>query len=215
MSLHLYGYWRSSASWRVRIALALKGLHFESRPVHLARDGGEQHGAHYRAANPEGLVPMLDDGGFRLSQSLAICEYLDAAYPEPALLPSEPRAAATVRSFCQVIACDTHPLNNLRVLQYLENKLDVSDEDRNAWYRHWIGLSFAALEARLAHQTTRFAFGDAPGLAECFLIPQMYNARRFDTPLAAYPRLVAIESASLALPAFILSHPDQQPDKPA
>ncbi len=214
MSLTLYSYWRSSAAWRIRLALNLKGLDYAIRPVHLLQDGGQQHRPEYRALSPEGLVPCLVHDDWPLSQSLAICEYLESHWPQPALLPPDARQAARVRSFCAVIACDTHPLNNLSVLRYLEDPLGVGEEHRTHWYRHWIARAFVALETRLAGGETRFAYGDSPGLAECFLVPQMYNARRFDCPLQDYPRLVEIDAHCADLPAFQAAHPDAQSDKP-
>ncbi len=214
MALTLHSYWRSSAAWRVRIALELKGLDYEIRPVHLLKDGGEQHRADYRQHSPEGLVPSLVHDDWSLSQSLAICEYLEACWPQPALLPADARGAARVRSFCALIACDTHPLNNLRVLRYLEDPLGLTEDARKQWYQHWIARAFSALEARLQDRSSRFAFADTPGMAECFLLPQLYNARRFNCPLQAYPGLLAIEQACESLPAFQAAHPDQQIDKP-
>ena len=213
-SIEVFSYWRSSAAWRVRIALELKRIDYRISAVNLIADGGQQHAETYRALSPEALVPSIRHDGFQLSQSLAICEYLDALWPEPALLPSDPRDAARVRSFCALIACDTHPLNNLRVLQYLENVLEQPDAVRKQWYHHWLACALPALEARVAARSTAFAFGAAPGLAECYLIPQLYNARRFDFDLAACPALVDIEMRCQELPAFVASHPDQQPDKP-
>ncbi len=215
MSLELYSYWRSSAAWRVRLALNLKGLDYQIRPVHLVEGGGEQFSPAYRKLSPESLVPSLVHDGWPLSQSLAICEYLEATWPQPALLPDDARAAAAVRSFCALIACDTHPLNNLRVLKYLGEDLQLDDAARNAWYRHWIGRAFGALQARVAGRSTDFAFSDTPGMAECFLVPQIYNARRFDCPLADYPDLLDIDARCAELPAFRAAHPDAQIDKPA
>lgn len=214
MALTLYSYWRSSASWRVRLALEIKGLEYATRPVHLLENGGEQRTERYRKISPEMLVPSLVDGSFSLSQSQAICEYLEQAYPEPALLPPDPKQAAQVRSFCAVIACDTHPLNNLRVLQYLTNELDVDDEARTRWYRHWVEQGLQALEQRMQDRSSPFAFGDEPGLAECFLIPQLYNARRFGCPLDAFPRLLDIDARCAGRPAFVAAHPDNQNDRP-
>jgi maleylpyruvate isomerase len=205
----LHGYFRSSAAWRVRIALHLKGLTVENQFQHLRK--GEQLSTEYRAVNPQGLVPslILDDGTV-LTQSLAICEYLDEQYPDPALLPSDPVSRARVRAFAQVIACDIHPVQNLRVLKALQARGQTPDETQG-WARDVISGGFDALETLLAGQSGPFAFGETPGLADLCLVPQMANARRFDVPLR-WPRLAAIEAACLALPAFAETHPDRQPD---
>jgi maleylacetoacetate isomerase len=208
----LYSYFRSSASYRVRIALHLKGLAFDTVPVHLLRDGGEQHGVAYRAINPAQLVPALVDEGLSLGQSVAIMEYLEEAYPSPALLPSDRATRAQVRAVVQAIACDIHPLNNLRVLQYLEHTLGQDEATRATWYRHWITLGFEALEAQLAQTAGAFCFGDAPTLADCCLIPQVANSRRFQTPLERFPTIVRIDAHCRSLPAFIAAAPDNQPD---
>ncbi|MDT8992367.1 maleylacetoacetate isomerase [Curvibacter sp. APW13] len=208
----LYSYFRSSASYRVRIALHLKGLDFDTVPVHLLRDGGEQHGEAYRAINPAQLVPALVDESLALGQSVAIMEYLEEAYPSPALLPLERASRAQVRAVVQAIACDIHPLNNLRVLQYLEHTLGHDEATRATWYRHWITLGFEALEAQLAQTAGAFCFGDAPTLADCCLIPQVANARRFQTPLERFPTIVRIDAHCRTLPAFIAAAPDNQPD---
>ncbi len=212
--VEVFSYWRSSAAWRVRIALELKALDYQIRPVNLVADGGQQFSKDYRTLSPEALVPSIRHDGFELSQSLAICEYVDTLCPAPALIPADPREAARVRSFCALIACDTHPLNNLRVLKYLENVLGQAEDVRTQWYHHWLAQALPALEARVAARTSAFAFTATPGLAECFLIPQLYNARRFDFDLSDCPALVDIEKRCLALPAFVATHPDQQPDKP-
>lgn len=210
--LKLYGYWRSSAAYRVRIGLNLKGLACEQVPVHLLRDGGEQHSANYRALNPQGLLPLLVDGDRHIAQSLAILEYLDEAYPESALLPADLAARAQVRSLALHVACDVHPLNNLRVLQYLSGQLGVSEAARTEWYRHWVAQGLAAVEAGLAAFEGRFSLGERPGYLEACLIPQLYNARRFDCELAAYPRLLELAARCEALEAFRLATPEQQPD---
>ena len=212
--LQLYTYFRSSASYRVRIALHLKGLPFESVPVHLLQGGGAQHSKAYQQLNPAQLVPTLVDDGHALSQSLAIMEYLDETHPEPALLPRDALGRARVRALAQTIACEIHPLNNLRVLQYLERDLKVIESAKTAWYRHWVTLGFTALEAMLASSpaTGTFCHGDTPGLADCCLIPQIANARRFDTPLDAFPAIRRIETACLALDAFAKAAPQLQPD---
>jgi maleylacetoacetate isomerase len=213
--LKLYSYWRSSAAYRVRIALNLKGLPHEIVPVHLLKGEGEQRRTEYLKLNPQGLIPLLIDGEFRLNQSLAIFEYLESKHPQPALMPKDAAMRARMWAFCQAIACDIHPLNNLRVLQYLKNRLDVDEPGRDAWYRHWIAEGFQALEAGLQGlPESRFCFGDAPGFADCCLVPQMYNAERYQCPLDAYPRLMAISARLRELPAFRAAHPDCQPDKP-
>ncbi len=212
--LKLYSYWRSTAAYRVRIALNLKRLSYQTIPVHLVKDGGEQHKPEYREKNPHGLVPLLDDNGKLLSQSMAICEYLDETHEGPGLLPSEPFLRAQVRSVCQTIACDIHPINNLRILQYLKGQMGVSDNAKNTWYSHWVQQGFSALEVQLSAQENQcqFAFGEEPTLADAFIVAQMYNARRFEIPLDDYPRLVAIEQHCLTLDAFKDAQPESQPD---
>ena len=212
--MKLYSFFRSSAAYRVRIALNLKGLTYEYLPVHLSRGGGEQLRPEFRKVNPQALVPVLEDGGRLLSQSLAIMEYLDDTRPDPPLLPKSPLERARVRALAQVIACEIHPLNNTRVLNYLTGVAKMADDAKNAWYRHWVAEGFQALEARLAGDpaTGRFCHGDAPGLADCCLVPQMANARRFKCDLAAYPTLVAIDGNCRALDAFQRAAPERQPD---
>ncbi len=209
--MKLYNYFRSSASWRVRIGLALKGLAYDYLPVHLARN--EQFGAAFAAQQASQLVPalVLDDGQC-LGQSLAILEYLDEVHPEPPLLPQEPLARARVRALAQDIACDIHPLNNLRVLRHLKGELGHTQEEVDAWYRHWIATGLAVVERRLATSARGFCFGDAPGLADCLLVPQVYNAQRFDCPMDAYPTVMRVNAACLALPAFASSRPEACPD---
>jgi maleylacetoacetate isomerase len=215
--MRLFTYWRSTAAWRVRIALNLKGLSCQLVPVHLVRDGGEQHRADYLALNPQGLVPALEDGGQVFTQSLAIIEYLEESYPAPPLLPPGPAARARVRSLAQLVACDLHPLNNLRVLEYLRDAVGLEQAPREDWVRHWVARGLAALEVRLAREpdTGRFCHGDEPGIADCCLVPQLYNARRFDCPLEDYPTLLRVESACAALEAFCAAAPAAQPDAPA
>ena len=215
--LVLYGYWRSSAAYRVRIALNLKGLAYESRPVHLVRDGGEQHQQAYRALNPQELVPCLVDGAQVLTQSMAIMEYLDETHPAPALLPPDAAGRARVRSLAQLLACDVHPLGNLRVLQYLGNELHADEAVRGSWSRHWIGEGFRALEAMLAgHAATgRFCHGDQPTLADACLVPQHYNALRWKLPMEEFPTIRRIVEACQALDAFKRAVPEAQPDAPA
>jgi len=216
-SLHLYSYWRSSAAYRVRIALALKGLAFETRPVHLLKDGGQQHAAGYVDINPQQLVPVLMHGRRAVRQSLAIIEYLEEVWPDAAaLLPGTARERGRVRALAQLVACDIHPLNNLRVLQFFEQQWNVPQAERDEWVRHWIIEGLAAFEALVADDpaTGTFCHGDLPGLADCCLVPQLYNARRFGVDLGPWPTLVRIEQACLALPAFRAAAPDAQPDAP-
>ena len=212
--LKLYTYFRSSAAFRVRIALNLKGLPFESIPVHLLQGGGAQHTPAYAALNPTQLVPTLVDGELILGQSLAIIEYLEETCPAPALLPLDALGRARVRALAQTIACEIHPLNNLRVLQYLEWELQIDAAAKAKWYRHWVTLGFTALEALLASSadTGAFCHGDTPTLADCCLIPQIANARRFDTPLDAFPQIRRIEVACMALSAFERAAPQAQAD---
>lgn len=213
--LKLYGYWRSSAAYRVRIALNLKGLAYRQVPVHLVRDGGEQNGKAYQALNPQGLVPLLVDeenGGAPIAQSLAIIEYLEEIFPVPAILPAGPVERAQVRALALHLACDVHPLNNLRVLQYLSGELGVDDAAKSAWYRHWVATGLAAVEQGLAAYGDTFSLGTRPGYLEACLIPQVYNARRFDCDLDAYPRILALTARCEALEAFRHAAPDAQPD---
>ena len=211
----LYTYFRSSAAYRVRIALALKGVAHEAIRVHLARNGGEQHSPAYRDKNPQGLVPAFElDEGTVLTQSLAIIEYLDETQPGPALLPADAVGRARVRAIAQGIACDIHPVNNLRVLQYLGGQLGATQEQKDAWYHHWIATGLQGLEAMLAGHpdTDRFCHGDTPTLADCCLVPQLFNARRFNCPLDAYPTLLRIDAACAELPAFQQAAPGAQAD---
>jgi maleylacetoacetate isomerase len=203
----LFDYFRSSASYRVRIALNLKGVEHESVQVDLLN--GEQREADYRSRNPQGLVPMLEIDGQRITQSLAIIGYLEAIYPEPRLLPSDPADAAHVRAMALTVACDVHPLNNLRVLKYLVGPLAQEEEAKKLWIAHWIGEGFAALEALAAPRSGRFLFGDAPTLADVCLVPQLFNARRFEVPLDDYPTLVRADSEASRLEAFAVTHPDR------
>lgn len=213
----LYSYWRSSAAYRVRIALNLKGMDYAIAPVHLVKDGGEQHRDAYRAINPQQLVPALVDGDIVVRESLAIIEYLEEAYPDtPRLLPRDPQARARVRALGQMVACDIHPLGNLRVLQYLQRELGIDDDPKLAWSRHWIEVGFAAVEAVLAGDghAGKFGEGDAPTLADCCLVPQVYNARRFGVSLDRYPTIARIDAACAALDAFRRAAPEAQPDAP-
>lgn len=203
----LHDYWRSSAAYRVRIALNLKGVDYERRIVDLAAD--EQKSDAYRRLNPQGFVPMLEIDGLRLIQSLAIVVYLDQTIPEPRLMPADPADGAHVRGLAMVIACDTHPLNNLRVLRYLGNPLGVRDAQRDAWYAHWITESFRALEGLARDRAGEFLFGDRPTVADICLVPQMYNARRFNVPIEEFELLRVIDERCNALPAFADAHPEQ------
>ena len=212
--LRLYSYWRSSAAYRVRIGLNLKGLRYETVPVHLVRDGGEQHQAEYAALNPQQLVPTLTHGVRVIRQSLAILEYLDEAWPSPRLLPMTARDRARVRSLAQLVAADIHPLNNLRVMRYFEQTWSVPQSERDEWTKHWIVEGFDAMEALLANDaaTGTYCHGQTPGLADCCLVPQVFNARRFGVDMAAFPTIARIEEACLELPAFADARPEKQPD---
>jgi maleylacetoacetate isomerase len=209
--LTLYGYPLSSAAYRVRIALALKGVKASTVNKQLRR--GEHRHKDYLKINPQGFVPALAlEDGTVITQSLAIIEWLDESHPPPTLLPTEPRARARVRGLSQLIACDVHPLNNLRVMQYMESTLGIAQAVRDEWYRHWIATGFAALEDALGRDASRgrFCFGDQPGMADVCLVPQVYNARRFSVDLTPYPRIVAIDAACRELPAFASAAPEKQ-----
>ncbi len=215
--LKLYTYFRSSAAYRVRIALNLKNLEYEAIPVHLVKDGGQHLKEDYRRVNPAGAVPALADRELSLSQSLAIIEYLDEAYPYPPLLPADPAARARVRAIALDIACEIHPINNLRVLKYLTGQLGLNEEQKNAWYRHWVEVGLASVEARLttgpnAAMTGKFCHGDHPTLADCCLVPQVFNARRFGCRLDHVPTVVRIDAECRTLPAFVAAAPENQPD---
>ncbi|MFM7027123.1 MAG: maleylacetoacetate isomerase [Chakrabartia sp.] len=205
MTLRLYDYWRSSAAYRVRIALNLKGVAYEAVPISLV--DGAQASADYKAKNPQGLVPMLEVGDLRLTQSLAIIDWLDATYAEPRFLPAAPAARAAELAKALMIAADIHPINNLRVLKYLKRDLGQDQAAIDGWARHWITEGFAALEA-MTPPDQPFLGGAQPGLADICLIPQMANARRVDTPLEAFPKLVAIDARATVLDAFARAHPD-------
>ena len=204
----LYEAPRSSAAYRARIALNLKGIDYESRPLNLIE--GEQQSAEYRELNPQGFVPMLEIDGHRLTQSLAIIVYLDQVFPDPPLVPRDPADGAHVRAMALAIACDIHPLNNLRVLRYLKNGLGHSQGEVDRWYAHWIGEGLAPLEAIAKAGAGRFLFGDEPTIADVCLVPQLFNARRFNCPLGEYPTLVRADENASRLDAFAAAHPDKQ-----
>jgi maleylacetoacetate isomerase len=210
----LYSYFRSSAAFRVRIALNLKGLAYETVPVHLLKAGGEQHLEAYRRANPASLIPALEDDGRVLTQSLAIIEYLEERHPQPALLPPDPPARAYVRAIALSIACDIHPLNNLRVLRYLVRDLGLSDEKKDAWYRHWVELGLGQLEQSVAAAglSGRYALGDGVTMADLAIVPQIFNARRFGCDLSGAATLSAICDRCMELEAFQRAQPSSQPD---
>ncbi|MEM7428982.1 MAG: maleylacetoacetate isomerase [Pseudomonadota bacterium] len=209
--MKLYGYFRSSAAYRVRIVLNLKGLEAEHEYVHLVRDGGEHRKAEFLQINPQGLLPALqtDDGGILL-QSLAILDYLEETHPEPALLPADPFQKAQVRALCQMVACEIHPLNNLRVLQYLKDELAHDQDTVATWYRHWVTTGFEAIEKVIGDDG--FCFGGRVSLADACLVPQIFNAHRFKTDLSAFPRIIKVEEVCGALAAFGDAHPANQPD---
>ena len=208
MALTLYDYYRSSASYRVRIALNLKGVDYARVPVNLL--AGEQRDEAYRALNPQGLVPMLEIDGHRLTQSLAILNYLDMRYPNQPLIPASAAERTHVVAMALTIACDIHPLNNLRVLKYLKHELGHSQEEVDRWYVHWISEGLPALEVLAAPRAGQFLFGNAPTAADVCLVPQLYNARRYNVPLDNYPTLLRAEGNATALDAFAAAHPDRQ-----
>ncbi len=212
--MKLYTYFRSSAAYRVRIALNLKGLTYDAVPVHLLKEGGQQRQEEYRQINPSGLVPAFQDERITLTQSMAIIEYIDERFPAVPLLPQDVAGRARVRELAQMVACDIHPLNNLRVLRHLVHELNITEEQKNAWIRHWIGEGLAGLEAHLARDPAAgpFCHGNAPTIADCFLVPQVFNAQRFDIDIAAYPNIARIYALCVDLPAFVAAHPSRQPD---
>ena len=210
--MELFSYFRSSAAWRVRIALALKGLDYDYRAIHLLKN--EQTGEAYSAVSASQLVPTLDDGGVRLSQSMAIIEYLDETHPAPPLLPPTALGRAQVRALAQDIACEIHPLNNLRVLRYLVHEMGVAEDQKDRWIRHWIEGGLAVVEQRLREHAGQFCFGDTPGLADCVLVPQIFNAQRFECRLDHLPELMRVFGNCMARPAFAQTHPSLCPDSP-
>ena len=212
--MKLYSYFRSSAAYRVRIALNLKELAYEYAPVHLLREGGQQLKPDYRELNPDGIVPTFIDGDDVLTQSLAIIEYLEETHPEPALLPGTPCDRAFIRSIALQIACEIHPVDNLRVLKYLKHTLKVGEEAKDAWYRHWLESGFESLEKRLANDARvgKLCFGDTPTLADLCLVPQVFNARRFNIDMSRYPTIERIANYAGQIDAFVRAAPGQQPD---
>jgi maleylpyruvate isomerase len=213
--MKLYTYFRSSAAYRVRIALNLKGLAYEAQPVHLLRDGGEHLADAYRAVNPSTLLPTLeDDDGAVIGQSLAILEYLEETRPQTPLLPADAAGRARVRALALTVVADTHPLGNLRVLKYLKGEVGVTEEVKVEWHRHWLRSGLATLESLLVAdaRTGTYSHGDTPTLADCCLVPQVFNAQRFEVDTGPYPTVMRINAACAALPAFQQAHPSQQPD---
>ena len=208
--MRLYDYWRSSAAYRVRIALNFKGLTYEQVPIDLR--AGAQRAPAFLEINPQGLVPVLEDDGVRLTQSLPILNYLEERYPEPALLPKDAAGRATSRAIAVAIACEIHPLNNLRVLQYLERELGLGEAQRMVWYHHWVTEGLRAIEAMVARSGGDFCVGDAPSLADVCLVPQVYNARRYECDLDPYPRILRIDERCRQIEAFAKAAPERQPD---
>lgn len=212
--MKLHTYFRSSAAYRVRIALNLKGLDYEAVPVHLVRDGGQHLQAAYRNINPSALVPTLQDERGTLTQSMAILEYLEETHPAVPLLPPDPLGRARVRELAQIVACDIHPVNNLRVMRYLVDELGIGPEAKKAWMQHWLVDGFESMESHLARHpgTGKFCHGDMPTMADCFLVPQVFNALRVGVDLAPYQNLARIYANCIAMPAFIAAAPGAQPD---
>ena len=212
--MKLYTYFRSSAAYRVRIALNLKGLGYDAIPVHLLKGGGEQRQEEYRRINPSGLVPTFQDDRITLTQSMAIIEYLEERFPAVPLLPQDAPGRAKVRELAQIIACDIHPLNNLRVLKHLVHELKLSEAQKTEWVRHWIREGLSGLENHLARDPAAgpFCHGGAPTIADCFLVPQVFNAQRFEIDMSAYPNIARINAQCIELPAFVAAHPSKQPD---
>ncbi|MCB0377338.1 MAG: maleylacetoacetate isomerase [Bdellovibrionales bacterium] len=213
--MKLYSYFRSSCSYRVRIALNLKGLDYEILPVHLVKDGGEQFKPEFQEINPQSRVPVLLDDSFELFQSMAIIEYLDEKHQRPSLFPGTAQERAHIRKLCEIINADVQPLQNLRVLTHLVDELGASEEQKLQWIRTWIGQGFASYEAVLQETAGKFSFGDQPTAADCFLIPQIYNALRFDMDLDIYPLISKVYNHCKSIEAFEKAHPGNQPDTPA
>ena len=211
-NIKLYSYWRSTASYRVRIALGLKGLDYEYVPVHLVKEGGEQHSAEFRALNPNGLVPTLADDDVVLSQSYAIINYLEKKYPDTPLYTADTIKDAEIESLAQSIACDIHPLNNLRVLKYLSSEMEISDSQRDQWYQHWVAEGFKGIERRLSNSPTTYALTNRPSVADIYLVAQVYNAHRFNCDMTPYTRINELNDLCLQLPAFEAAIPENQPD---
>jgi maleylpyruvate isomerase len=212
--MKLYTYFRSSAAYRVRIALNLKGLQYEAIPVHLLRGGGEQLQATYKAINPSGLVPAFQDDYITLTQSMAILEYLEDEYPKVPLMPKDAAGRARVRELAQIVACELHPINNLRVLRYLVNDIKLSEEAKKEWYRHWMVSGLEVLETHLARDPSAgpLCHGHLPTIADCFLVPQVYNAQRHGIDISVYPNIARINAQCVEMPAFVAAHPSNQPD---
>lgn len=210
--MDLYSYWRSTASYRVRIALELKGLDYNYVAVNLVKDGGQQHAEQFRNLNPNGLVPLLIDGEANISQSYAIINYLEKTHPEISLFSGDIIVDAEIESLAQSIACDIHPLNNLRVLKYLSGELGVSNEQRDNWYQHWVAEGFHAIETRLLKTKTKFALMDKPSVADIYLVAQVYNANRFNCDMSPYTRINQINDLCLSMDAFHKAIPENQPD---
>ena len=212
--MKLYTYFRSSAAYRVRIALNLKELQYDAVPVHLLRGGGEQLQADYVKMNPSGHVPTFQDDYITLTQSMAILEYLEDEYPQVPLLPKDAAGRARVRELAQIVACDIHPVNNLRVLRYLVNELGLSEEVKTQWYRHWLLGGLDVLEKHLARDPSAgpLCHGYLPTIADCFLVPQVFNAQRQGIDISAYPNIARINAACVEIPAFVAAHPSNQPD---
>ena len=212
--MKLYTYFRSSAAYRVRIALNLKGLQYDAIPVHLLRGGGEQLQEQYRSINPSGLVPAFQDDYITLTQSMAILEYLEDAYPDTPIMPKDATERAHVRELAQIIACDIHPVNNLRVLRYLVQELGISEEKKNEWYRHWLVGGLEVLEKHLARDPSAgpLCHGRTPTIADCCLVPQVFNAQRHGIDVSVYPNIARINAQCVEIPAFIAAHPSNQPD---
>jgi maleylpyruvate isomerase len=212
--MKLYTYFRSSAAYRVRIALNLKGLQYDAIPVHLLRGGGEQLQEQYRSINPSGLVPAFQDDFITLTQSMAILEYLEDAYPQVPIMPKDATERARVRELAQIIACDIHPVNNLRVLRYLVHELKVTEEQKNAWYRHWLVGGLEVLEKHPVRDPSAgpLCHGHTPTIADCLLVPQVFNAQRHGIDVSVYPNISRINTQCIEMPAFVKAHPSNQPD---